>query len=154
MNRVKNCDGMEKERSEEKGKKVFTVNQDDNIIVRWYDKKVVNLLSSFVGIKLLGNVKCWVWKSKNYTMVPRPEIVETYNKFMGWIDLLDLHRQMQGLRRQSLFPYPLWKMQGPSVPEQGKKLFPGLRACGLKKNEPDHWKVPHQPHRFHLWVFP
>lgn len=43
----------------------FRANQDDNIIVRWYDNKAVNLLSSCVGIEPLGNVKRWDRKIQN-----------------------------------------------------------------------------------------
>ena len=70
----------------------FRVNQEENIIVRWYDNKAVNLLSSFVGVEPLGNVKRWKInrKAKTYIMVPRPAIVDTYNRFMGGIDLLDM----------------------------------------------------------------
>ena len=66
------------------------VNQDNNSIVRGYDNKAVNLISSFVGIEPVGNVKRWDRKSKTHIMVPRPAIVETYNKFMGGVDLLDM----------------------------------------------------------------
>ncbi|TRZ03544.1 hypothetical protein DNTS_009302, partial [Danionella cerebrum] len=68
----------------------FRVNQEDNIIVRWYDNKAVNLLSSFVGVEPLGNVRRWDRKAKTYIMVPRPAIVDTYNRFMGGVDLLDM----------------------------------------------------------------
>ena len=69
----------------------FRVNQEENI-VRWYDNKAVNLLSSFVGVELLGNVKRWKInrKAKTYITVPRPAIVDTYNRFMGGVDLLDM----------------------------------------------------------------
>ncbi|MGH0123768.1 UNVERIFIED_CONTAM: hypothetical protein FKN15_076233 [Acipenser sinensis] len=73
-----------------RGSMDFRVNQDNNIIVRWFDNKAVNLLSSFVGIEPVGNVKRWDRKSKTHIMVPRPAIVETYNKFMGGVDLLDM----------------------------------------------------------------
>uniref|UniRef100_A0A3Q3E1X0 PiggyBac transposable element-derived protein domain-containing protein n=1 Tax=Labrus bergylta TaxID=56723 RepID=A0A3Q3E1X0_9LABR len=68
----------------------FRVNQENNIVVRWYDNKAVNLISSFVGTEPVGNVKRWDRKSKTHIMVPRPAIVETYNKFMGGVDLLDM----------------------------------------------------------------
>lgn len=66
------------------------VNQNNMIIVRWCDNKAVNLVSSFVGITPQGQVKCWDWKTKTYAMVPRKAIVETYNRFMGGVDLMDM----------------------------------------------------------------
>uniref|UniRef100_A0A8P4FX73 PiggyBac transposable element-derived protein domain-containing protein n=1 Tax=Dicentrarchus labrax TaxID=13489 RepID=A0A8P4FX73_DICLA len=92
MNRVKDCDMMDEKEMKKKGRGTldFRVNQDNAIIVRWYDNKAVNLLSSFVGIEPLGNVKRWDRKSKTHMMVPRPAIIETYNKFMGGVKLLDM----------------------------------------------------------------
>ena len=78
----------------------FRVNQDNTIIVRWYDNKAVNLLSSFIGIEPLGNVNRWDRKSKAYIMVPRPDIVEKYNKFMGGVDLLDMLAALYKLQLQ------------------------------------------------------
>lgn len=52
--------------------------------------KAVNLFSSFVGVKPLGNVRHWDCKSKTYVMVPRSAIVDTYNRFMGGGDFLDM----------------------------------------------------------------
>uniref|UniRef100_A0A8C6UI16 PiggyBac transposable element-derived protein domain-containing protein n=1 Tax=Neogobius melanostomus TaxID=47308 RepID=A0A8C6UI16_9GOBI len=92
MNRVKNCRLIDEKELKTKGRGSldFRVNQEDNIIVRWYDNKAVNLLSSFVGVEPLGNVKRWDRKAKTYIMVPRPAIVDTYNRFMGGVDLLDM----------------------------------------------------------------
>lgn len=92
MNRVNNCQLMDEKELKTKGRGSldFRVNQEDNIIVRWYDNKAVNLLSSFVGVEPLGNVRRWDRKAKTYIMVPRPAIVDTYNRFMGGVDLLDM----------------------------------------------------------------
>uniref|UniRef100_A0A3B3SQF8 PiggyBac transposable element-derived protein domain-containing protein n=1 Tax=Paramormyrops kingsleyae TaxID=1676925 RepID=A0A3B3SQF8_9TELE len=92
MNRVKNCSMMDENDLKKKGRGSwdFRVNQENTIVVRWYDNKAVNLLSSFVGAEPVTNVKRWDRKSKKHIMVPRPAIVETYNKFMGGVDLLDM----------------------------------------------------------------
>uniref|UniRef100_A0A3Q3LI23 PiggyBac transposable element-derived protein domain-containing protein n=1 Tax=Labrus bergylta TaxID=56723 RepID=A0A3Q3LI23_9LABR len=91
MNRMKHCTMDEKElKKNGRGSMDFRVNQENNIVVRWYDNKAVNLISFFVGIEPVGNVKRWDRKSKTRIMVPRPAIVETYNKFMGGVDLLDI----------------------------------------------------------------
>lgn len=92
MNRMANCTMMNEREMKKhgRGSMDFRVNQDNNIIVRWFDNKAVNLISSFVGIEPVGNVKRWDRKSKTHIMVPRPAIVEAYNKFMGGVDLLDM----------------------------------------------------------------
>ena len=92
MNRVKGCNMMDEKELKTKGRGSFDfrVNQEDNIIVRWYDNKAVNLLSSFVGVEPVGKVRRWDRKAKTYLMVPRPAIVESYNTFMGGVDLVDM----------------------------------------------------------------
>ena len=92
MNRVKNCQLMDEKELKTKGRGSldFTVNQEHIIILRWYDNKTVNLLSSFVAVEPLGNVRSWDRKAKTYIMVPRPAIVDVYNRFMGGVDLLDM----------------------------------------------------------------
>ena len=88
----------------------FRVNQDNNIIVRWYDNKAVNLISSFVGTEPVGSVKRWDRKSKTHKMVPRPAIVETYNKFMGGVDLLDMLSALYkfSIRSRRWYMYIWW----------------------------------------------
>ncbi|KAJ8382435.1 hypothetical protein SKAU_G00032130 [Synaphobranchus kaupii] len=92
MNRVQDCNMMEEKEMKKKGRGSmdFRVNQENIIIVRWCDNKAVNLLSSFVGIEPVGEVKRWDRKTKTYVMVPRPAIVEMYNTFMGGVDLHDM----------------------------------------------------------------
>lgn len=91
MNRVKDRTMMDEKEFKKNGRGSvdFRVNHDNNIIVRWYDNKAVNLISSFVGIEPVGNVKHWDCKFKTHIMVTRPVIVETY-KFLRGVDLLDM----------------------------------------------------------------
>ncbi len=92
MNRVRDCQMTEEKdlKKQGRGSMDYRVNQNNVIIVRWCDSKAVNLVSSFVGITPQGQVKRWDRKTKTYVMVPRPAIVETYNRFMGGVDLLDM----------------------------------------------------------------
>lgn len=58
MNRVKTCNTMDEKNSKKKGRGSMEVREtQDNIIVRMFKNKAVNLLSSFVGIKPVRNVK-------------------------------------------------------------------------------------------------
>ena len=58
--------------------------------VRWYDNRAVNLVSSFVGCEPLDMVKRYDRKIHAYIEVPRPNIVKTYNMYMGGVDKLDM----------------------------------------------------------------
>uniref|UniRef100_A0A087XB13 PiggyBac transposable element-derived protein domain-containing protein n=1 Tax=Poecilia formosa TaxID=48698 RepID=A0A087XB13_POEFO len=112
MNRVKNCQLMDEKELKKKGRGSldFRVNQENDIIVRWYENKAVNLLSSFVGVEPLGSVKRWDRKAKTHIMVPRPTIVDTYNRFMGGIDLLDMLSALYkfSFRSQRWYIYIWW----------------------------------------------
>ncbi|XP_053376586.1 piggyBac transposable element-derived protein 2-like [Mercenaria mercenaria] len=66
------------------------VETSSNIIaVRWYDNKSVNLVSSYVGVEPVEEVRRWDKKHKTYVQVNRPAIVVVYNRNMGGVDLLD-----------------------------------------------------------------
>ncbi|XP_053400500.1 piggyBac transposable element-derived protein 2-like [Mercenaria mercenaria] len=66
------------------------VETSSNIIaVRWYDNKSVNLVSSYVGVEPVEEVRRWDKKHKTYVQVNRPAIVGVYNRNMGGVDLLD-----------------------------------------------------------------
>uniref|UniRef100_A0A3B3YNV3 PiggyBac transposable element-derived protein domain-containing protein n=1 Tax=Poecilia mexicana TaxID=48701 RepID=A0A3B3YNV3_9TELE len=69
MNRVKDCQLMDEKELKKKGRGSldFRVNQENNIIVRWYDNKAVNLLSSFVGVEPL----CEALGSKIQLQIPK-----------------------------------------------------------------------------------
>ncbi|XP_039666277.1 piggyBac transposable element-derived protein 3 [Perca fluviatilis] len=112
MNRVRDCTMMDEKELKKKGRGSmdFRVNQDNNIIVRWYENKAVNLISSFVGTEPEGSVKRWDRKSKTHIMVPRPAIVENYNKFMGGVDLLDMLSALYkfSIRSQRWYMYIWW----------------------------------------------
>lgn len=92
MNRIPNC-SMKDEKDlmkQGRGSTDYRVNRNNVIVVRWCENKPANLVSSFVGITPQDHVKCWDWKTKQYVMVPRPSVVETYNRFMGCVDLLGM----------------------------------------------------------------
>lgn len=83
INRVRNCQLMEEKELKTKGASFpldFRINQNDIIIIimRWYDSQAGNLLSSFVGVEPLGNVRHWEWKSKPaYWFPDQPTLTHT-----------------------------------------------------------------------------
>jgi len=62
------------------GKVVFT---------RWFDNKVVNLASNFVGVGENDKAMRWDKEENKHVEVNRPEVVRLYNDSMGGVDLLD-----------------------------------------------------------------
>uniref|UniRef100_A0A3B4X7W6 PiggyBac transposable element-derived protein domain-containing protein n=1 Tax=Seriola lalandi dorsalis TaxID=1841481 RepID=A0A3B4X7W6_SERLL len=136
MNRVKDTNMMDEKDLKKKGRGSwdFRVNQDNNIIVRWCDNKAVNLLSSFIGIEPVGNVK--------HIMVPRTAIVETYNKFMGGVDLLDMLSALYkfSFRSRRWYMYIWWHTVTVAVinawnlfRRDQKKMEPQMKPMALRR---------------------
>ena len=93
MNRVtKNNLPSDKELKKlDRGHYVAQVEKNSNVVcVRWEDKKVVTLISTFVGTQPVTQARRWNKKEKRHVSIERPKIVEEYNKFMGGIDLLNI----------------------------------------------------------------
>jgi hypothetical protein len=57
--------------------------------VRWYDNKLVSLISTFAGTQPVAKVKRWSKKEKAQLEIDCPNIVGIYNKHMGGVDTLD-----------------------------------------------------------------
>lgn len=58
-------------------------------VTRWYDNKIVNLASNFVGIGKEDSCRRWDKNQKVFVEVKRPEVVRLYNESMGGVDLFD-----------------------------------------------------------------
>lgn len=69
--------------------KVATVDNVQLSAVSWYDNKVVNTLSTYVGCKPEGERKRLFKKEKEHRMITCPRSVMIYNDYMGGVDLLD-----------------------------------------------------------------
>lgn len=64
--------------------------QNDIILLRWYDKKAINFISTYAGIDPADHCRRWNQSEKTHILVPRPYVVQQYNKFMGGVDLCDM----------------------------------------------------------------
>ena len=60
------------------------------VLVRWFDNKSVQLVSTYNRPATSGTVKRWDQSSKRHILVPCPEIVKDYNLAMGEVDLADM----------------------------------------------------------------
>lgn len=73
------------------------------IVVKWYDNKAVHVASTYKGLHPIETVKRWSLSERKYIEVPRPAIIEEYNRNMGGVDLNDmlvsLYRIRIGVRR-------------------------------------------------------
>ncbi|KAL3209716.1 hypothetical protein MRX96_052316 [Rhipicephalus microplus] len=64
-------------------------NDDKQVVVRWYDNKLVTLMSSLHGKEPQDTCRRWCAKEKRHIDVPRPHIVQAYNANMGGVDMAD-----------------------------------------------------------------
>ncbi|XP_060758233.1 piggyBac transposable element-derived protein 3-like [Neoarius graeffei] len=90
--RLPNCNLNDEKTLKKKGRGTFDVRVEENhniCAVTWYDTRQVTLVSSFTGPEPVEKVKRWDKTAKTFVEVQRPNIVATYNKNMGGVDLLD-----------------------------------------------------------------
>ncbi|XP_031356899.1 piggyBac transposable element-derived protein 2-like [Photinus pyralis] len=84
----------------------FTEENKKVVAVKWFDNKGVTLLSTYVGLQPIEEVRRWSQTEKKYVHVPRPNIVKIYNMNMGGVDLNDmlvaLYRTRIGVKRYYL----------------------------------------------------
>ena len=59
------------------------------VYVKWFDNRVVNLLSTFAKVDPVTTVRRFDSKAKKLVDVSCPDIVKQYNKSMGGVDLAD-----------------------------------------------------------------
>ena len=78
-----------------RGHIVSKVERKSNVVcVRWLDKKVVTLISTYAGIEPITKARRWNKSRKEYDEIDCPKVVQEYNKFMGGIDVLNMCTNM------------------------------------------------------------
>lgn len=103
-NRLKNCTlSSEKELQKRgRGSSDFKYEATHNLIAcRWYDNKSVQLVSNYAGKNPMSECKRWCRKEKKFITIPRPGIVECYNKHMGGVDLADMLLELYQINQRS-----------------------------------------------------
>lgn len=83
------------------------ISEDGEVIMtKWYDNKPLFMASNFMGSGKVDNCRRWNKIIKEYVMVPRPEVIKTYNLCMGGVDKLDcmisIHRTFIRSRKWTL----------------------------------------------------
>ncbi|KAK3893237.1 hypothetical protein Pcinc_002923 [Petrolisthes cinctipes] len=94
LNRVSGCSMPSDTQMKKSGRctSVIQVAEMDDVdlrVVKWHDNRGVTLLSNFAALEPQNTVKRWGSKRKQIINIEYPSIVMIYNKFMGWVDLLD-----------------------------------------------------------------
>ncbi|KOB65098.1 putative piggybac transposable element-derived, partial [Operophtera brumata] len=69
--------------------KLITIDNTDISVTTWYDTRIVNVSSTYVGSKPMMEVRRYNNKEKDYQSVPCPKAVTTYNRHKTGADLLD-----------------------------------------------------------------
>nr|CAH7744541.1 unnamed protein product [Callosobruchus chinensis] len=94
LNRVPGVD-MPKEKDMKKigrghmVEKVATIDNETVSIVSWFDNKIVNTMSTYAGSEPKGEKRRFFKKENAHKMIPCPDSVLIYNRYMGGVDLLD-----------------------------------------------------------------
>ncbi|KAK3763388.1 hypothetical protein RRG08_042178 [Elysia crispata] len=92
MNRLKECQLSSEKEMKQAGRGAvdsLVETKSGCVVVRWFDNRTVDLLSSYIGPEPLTKVKRYDKKQKSMISVECPAVVIEYNKFMGGIDLHD-----------------------------------------------------------------
>lgn len=63
---------------------------DKVILTRWYDNKVVNLASNYIGIGKEDKASRWDKKLQKYIEINRPEVVRLYNENIKFSNITEL----------------------------------------------------------------
>lgn len=71
------------------------------LVVKWKDSKVVNVASNFGGLHPLGSAKRYSQKEKKVVNIPIPKLIQDYNNGMGGVDLLDKQISLYRIRIRS-----------------------------------------------------
>uniref|UniRef100_A0A0K8VPL0 PiggyBac transposable element-derived protein 1 n=1 Tax=Bactrocera latifrons TaxID=174628 RepID=A0A0K8VPL0_BACLA len=103
-NRIKNCSLMNENDLMKKGRGSYDFKYEavHNIAeCRWYDNKGVQLLSNYIVENPVSQCIRWCRKQKKYIDVPRPAVVDYYNKHMGGVDLADMLLNLYKINHRS-----------------------------------------------------
>ena len=102
--RMRTCKLKSEKELKEEGRRSFDDSVDLNsgcCIVRWFDKKPVQLALDYVFIDPMDSVQRWSKSERKMISVPRPHIVKKYNASMGGVDLFDMFQSLYRMDHKS-----------------------------------------------------
>ncbi|XP_046666330.1 piggyBac transposable element-derived protein 3-like [Homalodisca vitripennis] len=77
-------------KSQSRGSATVSVRADGAIaLTKWLDNKSVTMISTNESVEPMCEVKRWSKAEKRYIQVSQPSVVQSYNKNMGGVDLID-----------------------------------------------------------------
>lgn len=91
--RMAKCPLLTEKELKENGRGSFdlTVEENENVaLVRWFDRKAINFISTYVATDPVDTCKRWDHTEKEKRDIPCPQVVKEYNQFMGGVDLADM----------------------------------------------------------------
>ena len=105
QDRLRGCSEVLKSERQlkKKGRGSFCGTVDLNIgttVIRWYDKKLIQLASIYAYTYPNDVVQRWSKKDKKYVEIPRPQIVVTNNARMGGVELFDMFQALYCLHHK------------------------------------------------------
>lgn len=94
LNRVKDCKMPTEKEMKKLGRgsmveKVANIDGVELSLVTWFDNKVVNILSTYVGCHPISTKRRYSKKDKKHIEITCPRAIDVYNYYMGGVDLLD-----------------------------------------------------------------
>lgn len=97
-----NLDSDAKLKANGRGSYDYRVESANDIkVVKWFDNKTVQLLSTDYGIEPISSCRRWNQKDKKLVEIPISNIVQQYNHFMGGVDLADMFCELYRINHRS-----------------------------------------------------
>ncbi len=76
-------------KAEGRGSIDFRLSSEGILVLKWFDNKEVTVASNHYCAEPITLVRRWNKKEKAYITIPRPALIDAYNKGRGSIDACD-----------------------------------------------------------------
>jgi hypothetical protein len=91
-------------KAEGRGSMDFRLSSEGILVLKWFDNKEVTVASNHYSAEPITLVRRWDKKEKAYVNIPRPALIDAYNKGMGGVDACDQLLSFYRLKTKS----PKW----------------------------------------------